>query len=118
MRALRIEQTLRDTLINMLRRYHVPRAGIFGSVARGTAHSGSDLDILFQPPPGMGYLQLTHMRTELETALGCPVDLVTYASLHPAMRENVYQDYIELYDDRPSAEQGGATSLPHEEARP
>jgi predicted nucleotidyltransferase len=105
-------------LITLLRRYGVPRAGIFGSVARGTTHPGSDLDILFQPPPGMGYFQLAHMGTDLEAAIGCPVDLVTYASLHSAMRANVCEDYIELYDDRSPAEQDGSTSLLHEEVRP
>lgn len=115
MPATAIEPATWEMISSILRRYHVPRAGIFGSVARGTTHPGSDLDILFQPPPGMGYFQLAHMGAELEAMLGCPVDLVTFASLHPAMRVTVYADYVELYDDRPLPEQDSITSIAHAE---
>ncbi len=50
---------------------------VFGSVARGGAHPGSDIDLLIDVAPGTGLLQLGAMEDELETLLGRRVDVVT-----------------------------------------
>ncbi len=50
---------------------------VFGSVARGDARSGSDIDLLVDVKPGTGLLELGAMEDDLEQALGCRVDVVT-----------------------------------------
>ena len=41
--------------IPILKRNGIKKAGIFGSYARGEARKKSDIDILVQPPKGMGF---------------------------------------------------------------
>ncbi len=50
---------------------------VFGSVARGEAGIGSDVDLLVDVRPGTGLIELCGIEEELETLLKRPVDLVT-----------------------------------------
>ena len=51
-----------------LMQYHIMRLGIFGSVAR-------EIDVYFEADP-MGLFTLGRLKSELETMLGCSVDLL------------------------------------------
>ncbi|MCW5924229.1 MAG: nucleotidyltransferase family protein [Saprospiraceae bacterium] len=57
-------------------KYPLKNMAIFGSVSRGDNRPDSDVDIMveFTEPVGMDFLRLAD---ELETLLGCKVDLVT-----------------------------------------
>ena len=87
----------RLAMIAVLRRYGVRRAGLFGSMVRGDAHPDSDVDLLIQPPPAMSLFGFSELALALEDLLGRPVDLVTYASLHPRLRESVFAHYEPLF---------------------
>jgi predicted nucleotidyltransferase len=82
-------------------RYGVQSLALFGSMARGEAHPGSDLDLLvtFEPgrTPGLAYFAL---QDELTALLGQPVDLNTPAFLSPYFRDEVIREAIVLYDAR------------------
>ncbi len=57
--------------------YGVTRIGIFGSVARDEAKSGSDVDIVVEmKKPDLFYM--VHMKEILENELQRPVDIVHY----------------------------------------
>lgn len=57
------------------RKYGFKRIGVFGSVARGEQHEGSDVDVCYEGPP-TGLFTLVGIKMELEKLLGCNVDLV------------------------------------------
>lgn len=65
------------------------RVRVFGSVARGADHEGSDLDLLVDVPVGTSLLRLVGLQLELEEALGVKVDLCTEPELHPALKARV-----------------------------
>lgn len=48
--------THRDEFMSLLARYQATNPRLFGSVARGTAHEGSDIDILVEMDPADGNL--------------------------------------------------------------
>lgn len=55
--------------------YGITRLAIFGSVARGEQTEDSDIDICFEgTAPNL--LTFSRIKHELETLLGCPVDLI------------------------------------------
>ena len=60
-------------------------AYLFGSVARGQRHPGSDLDlgVLFSPIPAPAHLD--QLVTDLEAAAGCRVDLVVLNEAAPLL---------------------------------
>lgn len=91
-----------DEILDILRKetsllqteYRVKRIGIFGSYARKTATSKSDIDILvdFAEPVGI----ITFMRLEefLEEKFGYKVDLVTSNAIKSQLRKSIFEDMI------------------------
>ena len=81
---------------NLLQKYCVKDIRLFGSVARGQADSGSDLDVLveFEPAAHIGLFEFSRLRYELSQLLGCDVDLVTRDGLHKEMKEEILKEAI------------------------
>ncbi|WXG44926.1 MAG: nucleotidyltransferase family protein [Promethearchaeati archaeon SRVP18_Atabeyarchaeia-1] len=75
-----------------LRRYGVARAAIFGSYARGEERKGSDIDILIEFEGDRSLLDLAGLKIELEEVLGRKVDVLTYDSIHPLLRERILNE--------------------------
>jgi len=91
MEAADIIKTLEREFANLKDRFGVKRLGLFGSIVRGEASPGSDVDILveFDAPSFDHYMDL---KFYLEERLGRPVDLVLKGSLKPALRERILRE--------------------------
>jgi predicted nucleotidyltransferase len=84
------------------RRHGIARVEVFGSVARGEASPGSDLDLMvtFSPEihPGLDFFT---MQDEIEQLLGCRVDLLTRRSVeqsnNPIRRRSILESAREVY---------------------
>jgi len=76
----------------------IAELSVFGSVARGDARPGSDVDLLYVRAPGndlgMSYFDL---QDDLEKLFGRPVDLVPNEGLHRVIRDQVLADAQVLY---------------------
>ena len=80
----------------LAKQFGVRSLSLFGSVARNEATSTSDVDLLVEFSRPVGYFGLLALQDYLETILGCPVDLGTFDSLKPYMRERVMRDLIHV----------------------
>jgi len=85
-------ERLREKVTPILRRLGVRRASVFGSLARGEGGEKSDVDLLVELEPGRSLLDLAELKVELEEVLGRRVDVITYDSLHPLLRERVLRE--------------------------
>lgn len=70
-----------EALRDVLARFPVKQAWVFGSVARGDDRPDSDLDLLIQLEPDASVIDVIGLDEELSAALGCPVDLITTSEL-------------------------------------
>jgi len=86
----------RRELRDVLRRHGVKNARIFGSVARGDDHEGSDLDLLVDFAPGTSLVDLISIQDELESVLGRAVDLVPDKGLKERVRASAEPNLIAL----------------------
>jgi uncharacterized protein len=86
----------RDRLRAIGRRYGALRIRVFGSRARGTATTSSDLDLLADFEPGRSLLDLIGLKQDLEDFLECKVDILTEDSLSPYLREKILRDARDL----------------------
>jgi hypothetical protein len=96
---MRFEQLLKEKREDMLRlaqKYGARNVRVFGSVARREADELSDLDLLVELEPGRSLFDLGGLQFELETLLGCRVDVVTARGLKSRIRERVLRDAIAL----------------------
>ena len=69
---------------------------VFGSVARGDQSYDSDIDFLVDFEPGRSLLDLTGLWLDLETVLGCKVDVVSSRGLKPRLASEVMRDSVSL----------------------
>ncbi len=70
----------------------VTQIGVFGSVARGTARSDSDVDCLIDLSDDRDLLDLIAVKRLLEAELHCSVDVVSKRGLKPDIREEVLRE--------------------------
>ena len=73
----------RGEILGIARRRRARRVAVFGSVARGDAHPGSDVDLLVDFEPGASLLDHVGLFQDLEDLLGVGVDVVTRSALKP-----------------------------------
>ena len=71
------------------KRFGASEVRIFGSVARGTARDGSDIDVLVRMERGRSLLDLVGLEQALAEELGVKVDVVTEGGLHPMLRSKI-----------------------------
>ena len=71
----------RAELIALADRHKAENVRIFGSVARGEAGEGSDVDILVHFREGASLFDLMDLEEALESLLGAPVDVVSVGGL-------------------------------------
>jgi len=70
---------------------------LFGSVARGDAGPDSDVDLFFEYEPhvrGLDVIGLMHM---IEDLFDRKVDVVSRKSLHPALKDNIEADAVQVF---------------------
>jgi predicted nucleotidyltransferase len=89
-------EEIKQKITPILKRYSVKRAGIFGSVARGEAEVDSDVDILVELPKGASLLDLVGLKIDLEGMLGNEVDVLTYNSIYPLLKERILSEEVAI----------------------
>lgn len=73
-----------------LRKLGVEHLFLFGSVARDRAKDDSDVDLFFDHQRGrLGLYELMDVKQKAQEILGRRTDIMTRASLHPVLREQI-----------------------------
>lgn len=79
----------RDAIRRIVEANRARNARVFGSVATGEDAEDSDLDLLVDATADTTLFDLGAIRSELETLLGVPVDVLTPAALPDPFRTAV-----------------------------
>lgn len=80
-------ETRKDDIESLADGYGISNVRIFGSVARGDAHSRSDIDFLVDVPRDASLFDLSRFRRELSDLLGVDVDVISSRALLPGDRD-------------------------------
>lgn len=67
---------------------------IFGSVARGEAAAGSDVDLLVDFDRPIGLFHFFRVQRRLQELLGCRVDLVMRDAVKPQLRDRIFGEAV------------------------
>ena len=86
----------RDALDVIMSRYAATNPRLFGSVARGDAKRGSDIDLLVDLLPGGGneLLRVSGIAEELTVLLGARVDVVAASLMRVAVSSSALADAV------------------------
>ena len=86
----------REAILQIAARHGASNVRIFGSVARGQAREGSDLDILVQLQEDRSLLDHVALMQDLEDLLGCRVEVVNDRALHRLIRDQILAEAVPL----------------------
>ena len=92
----KIIQTHREDILRIATRHGAYNVRVFGSVARGDADAGSDVDLLVDLEPGRSLLDLGGLLMELRDLLMCDVDVTTEKGLRPRICQYVLDEAVAL----------------------
>ncbi len=88
----RITDANRAEILRIAERYGIFAVSVFGSVARGDAEEGSDLDLMVEMKlPSL--MRLAGFKMDVEDVMGCRVDVVEPEAIcHPILRERIFRE--------------------------
>ena len=81
---------------SLRRKYGFRSLAVFGSLARGDDHEGSDVDILVRFEGKATFDNFMGLKLDLEDLVGRPVDLLTPKCLRPAWRPEIEKEAIRV----------------------
>ncbi len=87
-----ILKSKRAEIFALTAKYGASNVRVFGSVARGEEHLGSDVDFLVDLEPGRSLLDQIGLMQDLEGLLGCRVDVAEPETLHEKIRDRVLRE--------------------------
>jgi len=97
-KIIKIDKNIGDIktkIILILKKNKVKKAGIFGSYVSGMQKKNSDIDMLIEPPKGMG-LKFFRLERELSEKLGKRVDLLTYNGIYRPLRKRILTEEVRI----------------------
>jgi len=87
---------IKNKILPILKEAGVKKSSIFGSYVRGDQIESSDIDILVELPKGSSLLDLIGLEIELKKAVGKKVDLLTYNSINPLLKDYIQKDQLRI----------------------
>ena len=85
---------IKKIIINVLKKHDVKKASLFGSIVRDDFTEQSDIDILVEFKWKKSLLDLVRLKFNLEDVIDKKVDILTYDSLHPLLRDRILQEQV------------------------
>jgi len=95
-RAVHLRLRARLAVEALRRSWPLSRVRVFGSVARGEAGPHSDVDLLVEFEPPVGFDRYMDAKFRLEALLQRPVDLVTSAGLKAELRPTIERECLRV----------------------
>ena len=96
MSTSRLLRSKRKRILEIAARHGARKVRVFGSVARGEARPGSDVDFLVEMEEGRSLLDHAALILDLERLLKRPVDVASERGLRPSVRRRVLKDAVAL----------------------
>lgn len=90
-------ETIKKRFSPLLKRHDVKRAALFGSIVYNRLTPDSDIDLLIEFRGRKSLFDLVDLQLALEKSIKRKVDLVTYNSLHPLLRDRILKEQTIIY---------------------
>lgn len=89
-------EDIKMKIVPILKQADIKKAALFGSYVRGTNTTASDIDILVELPDNATLFELGGLKVTLEEELKRKVDIVTYKSISPIIKDSILSNQYPL----------------------
>jgi predicted nucleotidyltransferase len=89
-----------DAFRPFLEEYGIRKISVFGSYAKGTDSTESDIDLLVDISKQFGIYKFIQLKQNLEASLGKQIDLVETQCLEPLIKDTILSEAITIYEQR------------------
>ena len=86
----------KEIILEILKKHDVKKASLFGSIVREEMSTDSDIDLIIEFKGDKSLLNLAALKIELEEKLSLKVDVLTYNSIHPLLRDQILAEQVEI----------------------
>lgn len=86
----------KEIILEILKKHDVKKASLFGSIVREEMSIDSDIDLIIEFKGDKSLLNLAALKIELEEKLSLKVDVLTYNSIHPLLRDQILAEQVEI----------------------
>lgn len=86
----------RSLVVDLVRVYGGRDVHVFGSVARGTDHDASDIDLVFLAERQVSMFGSLHLHQSLREVLGCRVDIFSASELPAHTLDEIAREAVPL----------------------
>ena len=90
-------QTAKDQIIPIIKKYHISRASLFGSIITGTMHADSDIDILVELPQGSSLMDRARVKIALEEQFGRKVDVLNFHGIKYHAKQSILSSQVAIF---------------------
>ncbi len=90
-------QDVKDQIIPIIKKYHVSRASLFGSIVSGKMHEGSDIDILVELSHDHSLMDRARIKVALEEQLKRKIDVLNFNGIKQHARESILSSQIAIF---------------------
>jgi predicted nucleotidyltransferase len=90
--AQQLVEHRRGDILRLAAQHGATNVRVFGSVVRGEAGAGSDIDFLVDMEPKRSLLDIATLKLDLQDLLGCDVDVVTESSIYWLLRRRILRE--------------------------
>ncbi len=89
-------EEIKKKILPILKTAEVKKAALFGSYVSGDNTKTSDIDILVELPENATLFELGGLKVTLEEELKKKVDVITYKSISPIIKESILSNQYPL----------------------
>ena len=89
-------EDIKKDVLPILQKADIKKAALFGSYVRGDNTRESDIDILVELPENASLFELAGLKVDLEEKLQKKVDVVTYKSICPVIKDSILSNQYPL----------------------
>ncbi len=86
----------KEIILEILKKHDVKKASLFGSIVREEMNINSDIDLIIEFKGDKSLLDLAALQIELEEKLKLKVDILTYNSIHPLLKDQILAEQVEI----------------------
>ena len=84
-----LRKNYKEDILRIADKYGVTDVRVFGSVARGDAKEGSDVDFVVRFPKDASFITYGEMQDELEGVMSCRVDLLSENGINKHLKDEI-----------------------------